>query len=124
MIKSFSHIALSFLLLIATMGMAVSKHYCGDALIATSFFEEADTCCDSGNCCHNEEDFIQLDEDFSPPAFSQLPGVIGFDLFSTGAGQYFTLFPNELVLRLYSERKPPPPLKIQTILSLKQAYLL
>ncbi|WP_444705632.1 HYC_CC_PP family protein, partial [Mariniphaga sediminis] len=42
MLKRFSHITLSFLLLMATTGMAVSKHFCDDFLISTSVYAEAE----------------------------------------------------------------------------------
>jgi hypothetical protein len=65
MLRNFSHIILSFLLLAATTGMAVSKHFCDEFLISTSLFAESEPCCDDGDCCHNETAFFQVDEDFS-----------------------------------------------------------
>ncbi|WP_411289415.1 HYC_CC_PP family protein [Mariniphaga sp.] len=124
MFKSFSHIVLSFLLLAATTGMAVSKHFCDEFLISTSFFSEDEPCCDSGNCCHNETTFYQVDEDFASPGFSQLPHIIDIDLFSSGFGQYIAVLPPEASTHFIPVRKPPPPPKIQTLLSLKQAFLL
>lgn len=67
MIKGISHITLSVLLLVITAGFAVSRHYCGDSLVDIAYNKNADPCCDTGSCCHNEIQFYQLDEDFSMP---------------------------------------------------------
>lgn len=121
MLKSFSHIVLSFLLLLATTGMALSQHYCGDFLVSTSLFGEADPCCDSGECCHNETTFYQLDEDFSAPIFSQLPHITAVDLLVNLPGQLPEWHLQEVLL---IKKDLPPPTNIQTILSLKQTWLL
>ncbi|HDR52957.1 MAG TPA: hypothetical protein ENN90_15275 [Mariniphaga anaerophila] len=124
MLKSFSHIILSFLLLAATTGMAVSKHFCGDFLVSTTLFGEAEPCCDSGNCCRNESAFYQVDEDFSAPATAHIPQTLQVDLFITIAQSGIEAFGNNDEKSFYAERKPPPLIKIQTALSLKQTWLL
>lgn len=124
MLKGLSHITLSFLLLFVTTGLAVSKHFCGELLISTSFFAEVDPCCDTEGCCHNETKLYQVDEDFSTPVLSHLPHPIGLDPFCSGFSQYNTLFPKETNALFLTERESPPLPKMQIILSLKQAYLL
>ena len=124
MLKSFSHIVLSFLLLAATTGMAVSKHYCGDFLISTALFSEAEFCCDSENCCRNENEFYQLNEDFAAPSISQMPEIIGNDLFFSFIEAGFDISQKESTKFFFTERKPPLPHNIQTALSLKQSWLL
>jgi hypothetical protein len=124
MLKSFSHIILSFLLLAATTGMAVSKHYCGDSLISTVIFGEAEPCCDSGNCCHNNSEFYQLDEDFSAPAASIIPQITEVELLVALIEPNLEIFGNQVEKSFFTERKPPPLNKTQTVLSLKQTWLL
>lgn len=50
---------MSLLLLVSTMGMAATKHLCGDKLIAIQVFETAlhDDCCDKlpMDCCDDEQ---------------------------------------------------------------------
>ena len=65
MLKKVSHILLSFLLLITTMGMTVNSHYCGNDLVSISVISESQSCCETPNCCHNESMLIKLEEDIS-----------------------------------------------------------
>src|SRR5690554_2125540 len=126
MFRNVSHIVLALLLLSATTGMAVSKHFCGDFLISTSLYTEAETCCDDGNCCQNETIFYQVDEDFVTPVFSQLPDVNDIDLFQETLNIFNVLFipASASVSFLPVTGQPPPPPTTQTILSLEQTWLL
>lgn len=104
--------------------MAVSKHFCDDFLISTSVYAEAETCCDDGGCCHNETIFYQVDYDFAVPGLLQLPHITNIDILTFETTQFLTLFPQETFDHIIAERGPPPPPKIQTLLSLKQTWLL
>ena len=124
MLQKISHIILASLLLVATMGMAVSKHYCSDSLISVSVFEEADSCCDDMGCCHTENEFIQVKNDFSTPAISTIPvlaeiTILGHDLFD---GLNLTLSETEIQKNTISDS--PLPSSVSEALSLKQVYLL
>ena len=124
MLRKFSHIILSSLLLVSTIGMVVSKHYCSGSFVSASIFHEAESCCDSGDCCHNETQLYQVDKDFSQPQIINTTNMGGFDL--------FVVTPHSLLLDVVVEHNSneffidfsPPPLDIQTYLSLKQTYLL
>lgn len=124
MLKKFSHIILSSLLLISTMGVAVSKHYCSGSFVSVSVFNEAESCCGESDCCHNETQVYQVKTDFSAPVFQTAPvlaelDILGHDLFETN---YLVLPEKENPAPFVSHS--PPPKSIQTILSLKQVYLL
>jgi len=124
MLKRFSHISLSLLLLISTVGFAVSKHYCGDALVDIAFNENAENCCDTGSCCHNETQLYQLDEDFSAPAISTVPvmselKILGHDLFAS-----IGLVLPETETDAPGFAESPPILPIQKTLALKEVFLL
>lgn len=124
MSRQVSHIILSFLLLVSTAGLAVSKHYCGEHLISTDLFDDSDSCCDNGNCCHDEHTFYQVDTDFTAPGFILLPHVFGMDLFlglpdASTTGYYRQGKPDDI-----EEREIPPPSGIQEVLSMRQAWLL
>ena len=123
MLKRFSHISLSLLLLVSTMGFAVSKHYCGDALVDIAYNEEADSCCDTGSCCHNETQVFQLDEDFSVPQIASTPdlheiAVFGFTLFTIDQT------PSEHLEETIYQNNSPPTSTVIDALSLRQVFLL
>lgn len=124
MLRKFSHIILSSLLLVSTIGMVVSKHYCGDSFISSSVFHQAESCCGDSDCCHNETSFYQVKDEFSAPAVVAPPvlaeiEILGHDLFA----EILTTIPETEILSFEISDSPPPP-KIQTVLSLKQQYLL
>ena len=126
MLKIFSHIALSLLLLVSTVGMTVSKHYCGNSLVSVSISgnSEESSCCDMENCCHSETQIFQLKEDFSVPAVSGLPvspeiNIWGHDLAHL---DIFSVIESMDVRSAYTEI--PPLLPILKTLSVKEVYLL
>lgn len=123
MLKKFSHIVLSLLLLLATTGMAVSKHYCGDALVDVALNKNAESCCNDGACCHNETQVYQLDEDFSAPQVLSNPElhemtVFGFALLTIDQT------PAVQQLKTFKNNNSPPAFKVDEILSLNQVFLL
>ena len=124
MLRKASHIIFSALLLIATVGMTISKHYCGGNHVSTSFFVEAKSCCDSGGCCQNETETFQLDEDFSVSSIIEVPETAHSEIISVALVLLEKTFEeNENKSEFIISDLPPPP-KIQTSLSKKQLYLL
>ncbi|HSH19878.1 MAG TPA: hypothetical protein VLA03_05475 [Draconibacterium sp.] len=124
MLKKFSHIILSALLLISTMGVAISKHYCSGSFVSASVFHEAKSCCGDSDCCHNEDFLFKVKDDFSAPAVLSAPvlaelDILGRDLFS----DILIELPETETAEILYDSSPPPP-KIQKVLSLKQLYLL
>ncbi len=124
MFKQFSHIILSLLLLISTMGMTVSKHYCGDNLVSVSLYEKTDNCCGEMGCCHTNSLHFQVKEDFSVPVVLTSPllaevTILGQDLLSNID---FTL--PETDLQNSNVTFSPPPLSVQEALSIRQVYRL
>jgi hypothetical protein len=112
------------LLLFATVGIAISKHYCCGNHVSTSIFGEAESCCDDSDCCKNESDFFQLDEDYSLVSVSEMPPSSEFELLDLTILVYnYTKFNLEGTSDFFVANSPPP-LKIQTILSQNQTYLL
>lgn len=124
MVKKISHIILSCLLLIATMGMAVSKHYCGGELVSVSLYGQDNHCCDMGDCCQNETHIYQMKEDFSVPVISTVPVLAEFEILGHDLLHSFNLTAPETepVTTAFSES--PPLLPIQKTLALKQVFLL
>lgn len=124
MLRRFSHITLSVLLLTTTMGFAVSKHFCGNTFVTFKIFGEAKSCCGDSDCCHNENHFYQVQDDFSSAQIQDIPqlaetDILGHELFSF---ELISEDENSDYHIIFTDSPPPP--KIQEVLSLKQAYLL
>jgi hypothetical protein len=124
MFKKVSHIILSALLLFSTIGMVVSKHYCGTTLISIAVDKEAESCCGDADCCHNENQYFNLDEDFSIPQISNIPVLAEFDIIGFGLMNEFLTETHESknIIPAFTDLPDPP--KIQKTLALKQLYLL
>ena len=124
MLKKVSHIILSVLLLISSIGIVISKHYCGTTLVSIAVDKEADSCCGDADCCHNENQYYNLEEDFSVPQISNVPVLAEFDILG------FELM-NEFLTEIHESKNiipafndlPNPP-TIQETLALKQLYRL
>lgn len=77
LIKKTLNIIISLLLLVSTSGIIINKHYSGDELFSTALFVEAESCCET-SCCHHqdknscseESDFYKLSTDFTVPESS------------------------------------------------------
>lgn len=125
MLKKASHILLALILLVSTMGMAVSKHYCGGNFVSVSIFKQAKSCCDMDGCCKNENHFYQVKDDFSSPVITTVPflaelDVLGHDILAI---ESLLTEPEQENTNVFVDFSPPPK-NIQTVLSLKQVYLL
>lgn len=125
MLRKVSHIILSSLLLISTMGLVISKHYCSGDLVSVSVFYEANSCCGVSDCCHNEDLIVKVKDDFSSPVISTIPvlaeiNILGNGLLNTESLLKEPKLDNKSIFRDFS----PPPKTTQTVLSLKQVYLL
>ncbi|WP_340111662.1 HYC_CC_PP family protein [Maribellus mangrovi] len=123
MIKKLSHIVFATLLLVSTIGMAVSKHYCHNSLVGVSFFSQADSCCDDGGCCTNENQFYQIKEDFSAPVISTVPILAELEVLQQTLFDFDVLTPNELTEEFTLTSDPPPP-TVPELLAWEQVYLL
>lgn len=124
MLRRFSYIILSVLLLTTTMGFAVSKHFCGNTFVSFKLFGDAKSCCGDSDCCHNENHFFKVKDDFSAAQIQDIPqlaetDIIGHELFSF---ELISEYENSDNYIKFFDSPPPP--KIQEVLSLKQVYLL
>ena len=123
MIKKISHIVFATLLLVSTMGMAVSKHYCHNNLVNVAVFSEAQSCCDDGGCCTNENHFYQVKEDFSAPVISTLPLLAETDVLHHHLFDQDLLANGELTENFIVSVDPPAP-TVPEVLAWEQVYLL
>ncbi len=65
MLKKAGNIAIILLLLVATGGMPITRHYCGLAEMSLSVYSTPKACC-GGHCdkCHNVFKFSKVNDDF------------------------------------------------------------
>lgn len=122
MLRKFSHILIFILLLTATTGMVISKHFCNNILISSSLLFDADSCCDD-DCCQNRSEFHQLKEKFNFSEYAKIPRITEIGLLILEHHFSLIIFQKKDKPVLFTENDPPPP-DINTILSLRQSYLL
>jgi hypothetical protein len=117
------HILLSIVLIVSTVGVVISKHYCGDNLVSISIDYPADPCCEdmNGECCHDEEETLILETEYIFPEIEEnqiaeiiLINRVFCDTPNESLSSYNTAF-------LLSE--PPPLIKFVSLANI-QAFLL
>ena len=122
MFRNISHITLATLILITSVGLNFSKHYCGSTLKSVSVIVAPEPCCEiPSGCCHDVTIKIKLEEDFSITTFFS-----DITQFALEIPDFVVLNQNELNIFEPITRfiHKPPPLPIQTVLSRLQTYLL
>ncbi|WP_346856905.1 hypothetical protein [uncultured Draconibacterium sp.] len=122
MLKKFSQIFLAILFMVTTMGMTVSKHYCGSSLQSVSVFSEIDPCCDMDTgCCHDEQVNIDIEDDYSVTSNN-----FDFSIFALELPALLELFQIDVPEQIseYHIHSFLPERKMQTVLSRLQSYLL
>lgn len=82
MIQKITHMILAFLLFLATTGITVSEHFCGNYLVSVTITGSNHDCC--GNpckCCHNKVTHVQVSDHFVYSAHSvelNIPVLLAF----------------------------------------------
>lgn len=66
MLRKIVHIVFALLLVVATTGFTISKHYCGNQLLSVSIFK-VDHCKCGGPCknCHTNIKVVKVTDNFS-----------------------------------------------------------
>jgi len=127
MFRRITHIALSVLLLTATMGITVSKHYCGSRLVEVSINSEAIPCCtDMGvsGCCHDETELFQFDEDFVSSGIFNIIQTVDIDILFPITFVYVMHVCGDFEEHIFSDAESPPTLNLHTELSFLQIFLI
>ena len=110
------------LIVVSTMGMTVSMHFCGDNLESISILRSPDPCCDiPDDCCHDESINIETENDFSGTFYTFEFSQLVVELPTYVESMQIYIAENDF---LNSFSCTPPPPKIQTVLSKLQSYLL
>jgi hypothetical protein len=108
-IKKITHIFIAFILLISSVGVVVSVHYCHNELASISIFKEAQSCCTNPSCCQSETISIQFDKDYVVQDIQQSEKVVSFSSLISYVEIIKTQFHiPETISSLYSVRKSPP----------------
>ena len=122
MFKKALHIIISLLLLLATAGISISSHYCGDKLRYVSVMSTPDNCCDDASCCHNETHFYQMDIDYTILS-TEIKFLTDYQIINTP--QFTESIPvvdDNTLLTAYSDLTHHPP--VRSYLALIQSFLL
>jgi hypothetical protein len=122
MVKKSLDIVLALLVLVATTGIMVTKHYCGDNLAGIAFFSKPEPCCDMEGCCHFESSFHQLKEDFFTPDNYTKSYLQWQDMFSVDFVAVAIYGPESHAGAIFPVAEPPPLLVNSSCLSFIQSY--
>ena len=122
MLRKSTHIVVTLLLLISTMGITLSAHYCGDNLKSVSVLADPDSCCNiPDGCCHDESETFKIEDEFASSSIHFEPKLV-----LTQVLEYFIPSIEDLSATHFRVRvidEPPPP-TTQQVLSNLQVYIL
>ena len=79
MLKKIAHIALIILLTVATTGFTISRHYCGNHLVAVSIFKTVKCACGDKDC-HTDIRQIKVSDNYSAPEVIHSDAPTSIDL--------------------------------------------
>lgn len=122
MLRRISQILLALVFMVTTMGMTISKHYCGTNLKSVSIFTSPESCCDVPvGCCHDEQVKIEIEDDYSATSINY-----DFSLFALELPTLLQLFQVDVpeIISEFHIRDFILERKTQTVLSRLQTYLL
>ena len=99
MLKKAGNIAIILLLLVATGGLPVTRHYCGLAEMSFSVYSTPKACCE-GSCdkCHNVFKFNKVTDNFE--AGSSISAQVLTDFVTLHTSFFIDLFDNQNITSL------------------------
>jgi len=119
MLKKFTHIALIILMIVATSGFTISKHYCGNHLVSVSLFKSVKCACGDKDC-HNELKQIKVTDNYSASEVLHSSNPLSFEIPSVVfAG--IVIFPDPAYSSSFFFINAPP-LQHEKTLSLLQSF--
>lgn len=127
MFRKITSLFLVFLLLATTTGYSISKHYCGDSFVKTSIIVEAESCCgdqETSDCCHNENEYFQMEEDFVIPFIIEELPTVDLDILFPIIFEYFQSTQVEIESEFFNFAESPPPPLLTSELSFLQTFLI
>ncbi len=130
MIQKIGHIILSFIVLTATVGITVSKQYCGNE-VQKHYFTDVnkntermemssihDNCERDANCCHTETENIQLHSDYLQENKLEINTNFSFELLCTACA-YQISDNNSINHQTYSGKTALPDIQKPSLSSLQ-----
>lgn len=89
--KKTIYIILASVLIFSTVGLDVSKHYCGQLLVSISIDSPVNKCCGDmdSNCCHDKSEYVVLKVDYTQSAAEQL-SIAVINILSIGFNSHLT----------------------------------
>ena len=109
MLKKILHIVFGLLLIVATTGFTISKHYCGNHLFSVSIFKaEKCGCGDKCKDCHTNLKLVKVTDIFSAPDAIHSDVPVTVDLF-TVYNLDFSFYTSPAVTTAFTLLKAPPP---------------
>jgi len=108
MLKKIAHIVFGILLIIATTGFTINKHYCGNHLFSVSIFKaEKCGCGDKCKDCHTNNKLVKVSDNFSAPYAIHPDAPTSADLFFV-YNIIFSTFTNQAFTTAFTLLKAPP----------------
>ena len=106
MLKKIAHIALILLLTVATTGFTISKHYCGNYLVAVSIFKSVKCTCGDMDC-HTDIRQIKVSDNYSAPEVIHSGAPTSIDLPSVSFIELVTFTHPALSSAFFFLKAPP-----------------
>jgi len=131
MLKRLTHIIAVLLLMISTIGVPISSHYCGAKLMSVSIANEAKSCCKGmrkcSGCCKNESHFYKIQNEYTRGEIAQInpdshlsflsnlfylyPNITGFegniDPITVQYKPYISFYHEPVIISSGGDRAPP-----------------
>ena len=109
MLKKIIHIVFGILLIVATTGFTITRHYCGNQLFSVSIFK-ADKCGCGDKCkdCHTNQKLVKVTDNFPAPDVTHPDAPTTTDL-SIVYNIDFSTFTFPAVTTAFTLLKAPPP---------------
>ena len=134
MLKKAGYILITTLLIVSTMGVVISKHYCKQTLVSIAVNAQADRCSNGMNdngmnddgmnadCCHDVNEYVILKTNFVKPSFGQF-NIVVIDIFNAELISILNEVFTENTNNNAFATNPKPPEKIKS-LAVIQSFLL
>ena len=105
--KQIGNIIMILFLLIATSGLSVTRHYCGQTAASFALFSTPESCC-GNDCdkCHNEFSFNKVTDEFTGSLFDSDMSITTIYLIQAGPSiELFGLLPAAPISTTLTSRK-------------------
>lgn len=109
--RKFFSISALLILLVATIGLSISKHYCGNILREVSYYVHNDGCGDMEmpmDCCNDENEVYQLHVDYQL-TYSDIDFNADLLFITAYYAVYVAELTGEIIPEYYDHDPPPKP---------------